>query len=451
MNQDYMKTKPILPLVLSMSLPMVLSMLVNSLYNIVDSFFVARISENAMNALSLVFPIQNLITAIAVGFGVGMNAVIAFYLGTEDHKKAEDSMAQGLLLSAIHGLILMIVCVVFIPNFLKFFTNDPVVLKDGILYGRIAFSFSFVIQVGIAFEKIYQSLGRMALTMKIMIIGCVTNIILDPIMIYGIGPVPEMGVKGAAYATVIGQVVSAILLFVFHMKLNREFEHDTKYMKPDGGIIKEIYAIGLPAIIAQALMSIMVYVMNLILKFSPSAQTAYGLFYKVQQFVLFLAFGLRDAITPIIAFSYGMHSKKRIKDGIRYGLLYTIVLMVIGVAITEIFPGEFAALFNAGASREYFIGAMRIISISFIFAGINVAYQGIYQALDGGMESLVISMLRQLIIILPLAGIFSFFVRGGHIGVSLIWWAFPITEVTACIVGYLFLKRINKNKVESLN
>ena len=271
------------------------------------------------------------------------------------------------------------------------------------------------------------------------------NIILDAIMIYGIGPVPEMGVKGAAYATVIGQVVSAILLLVFHMKLNREFEHDTKYMKPDRGIIREIYAIGLPAIIAQALMSIMVYVMNLILKFSPSAQTAYGLFYKVQQFVLFLA------ITPIIAFAYGMHSKKRIKDGIRYGLLYTIVLMVIGVAITEIFPGEFAALFNAGASREYFIGAMRIVSISFIFAGINVAYQGIYQALDGGMESLVISLLRQLIIILPLAGIFSFFVRGGHIGVSLIWWAFPITEVTACIVGYLFLKRINKNKVESLN
>ena len=219
-------------------------------------------------------------------------------------------------------------------------------------------------------------------------------------MIYGIGPVPEMGVKGAAYATVIGQVASAILLFVFHMKLNKEFEHDVKYMKPDSRIIKEIYAIGLPAIIAQALMSIMVYVMNLILKFSPSAQTAYGLFYKVQQFVLFLAFGLRDAITPIIAFAYGMRSKKRIQDGIRYGLLYTVVLMILGIAITEIFPGAFATLFNAGQSREYFIGAMRIISISFLFAGINVAYQGIYQALDGGVESLVISLLRQLIIIL---------------------------------------------------
>ena len=277
------------------------------------------------------------------------------------------------------------------------------------------------------------------------------NIILDPIMIYGIGPVPEMGVEGAAYATVIGQVASAVLLFIFHVKLNKEFEHGIKYMKPDSKIIREIYAIGLPAIIAQALMSIMVYVMNLILKFSPSAQTAYGLFYKVQQFVLFLAFGLRDAITPIIAYAYGMHSKKRILDGIKYGLLYTMILMIAGVAITEIFPNFFAALFNAGESRMYFIGAMRIISVSFIFAGINVAYQGIYQALDGGIESLVISLLRQFVIILPLAGIFSIFVRNGQAGISLIWWAFPITEFIACMVGYVFLKKIRKDKVDSLS
>ena len=234
------------------------------------------------------------------------------------------------------------------------------------------------------------------------------------------------------------------------MKLNKEFEHDFTYMKPDVGIIREIYAIGLPAIIAQALMSIMVYVMNLILKFNPSAQTAYGLFYKVQQFVLFLAFGLRDAITPIIAFAYGMHSRRRILDGIKYGLFYTVVLMIVGMAITEIFPGVFAGLFNAGSSREYFIGAMRIISISFIFAGINVAYQGIYQALNSGIQSLVISLLRQFVIILPLAGIFSIFVRNGQAGVSLIWWAFPITELAACLVGYGFLKKIRTNKVEHL-
>ena len=234
------------------------------------------------------------------------------------------------------------------------------------------------------------------------------------------------------------------------MKLNKEFEHDFTYMKPDVGIIREIYAIGLPAIIAQALMSIMVYVMNLILKFNPSAQTAYGLFYKVQQFVLFLAFGLRDAITPIIAFAYGMHSRRRILDGIKYGLFYTVVLMIVGMAITEVFPGMFAGLFNAGSSREYFIGAMRIISISFIFAGINVAYQGIYQALNSGIQSLVISLLRQFVIILPLSGIFSIFVRNGQAGVSLIWWAFPITELAACLVGYGFLKKIRTNKVEHL-
>ncbi len=274
------------------------------------------------------------------------------------------------------------------------------------------------------------------------------NIILDPIMIYGIGPVPEMGVEGAAYATVIGQIASAVLLLVFHLKLNKEFEHDAKYMKPDAGIIRGIYAVGLPAIIAQALMSIMVYVMNLILKFSPSAQTAYGLFYKVQQFVLFLAFGLRDAITPIIAFAYGMGSKKRIRDGIKYGLIYTAALMILGILITEIFPGAFASLFNADQSREYFISAMRIISISFIFAGINVAYQGIYQALGSGLESLIISLLRQLVIILPLAGIFSVFVKNGQLGVSLIWWAFPITELLSCLVGYVFLKKIQKNKVD---
>ena len=300
------------------------------------------------------------------------------------------------------------------------------------------------------FEKLLQATGRSFYSTIGQVVGAVVNIILDPIMIYGIGPVPEMGVAGAAYATVIGQVISAVLLFVFHMKLNKEFEHDFTYMNPDVGIIREIYAIGLPAIIAQALMSIMVYVMNLILKFNPSAQTAYGLFYKVQQFVLFLAFGLRDAITPIIAFAYGMHSRRRILDGIKYGLFYTVVLMIVGMAITEVFPGVFAGLFNAGSSREYFIGAMRIISISFIFAGINVAYQGIYQALNSGIQSLVISLLRQFVIILPLAGIFSIFVRNGQAGVSLIWWAFPITELAACLVGYGFLKKIRTNKVEHL-
>ncbi|MBS5673367.1 MAG: MATE family efflux transporter, partial [Lachnospiraceae bacterium] len=380
----------------------------------------------------------------------GTNALLARTLGQGNNKKSAKVAGNSLFL----GIIIYVVCLVFgifgVKAYVASQTVDLEVIAMGTSYLRICCVISFGIIFFSLFEKLLQATGRSLYSTIGQVVGAVVNIILDPIMIYGIGPVPEMGVEGAAYATVIGQVASAVLLWIFHVKLNKEFEHGMKYMKPDTGIIKEIYAIGLPAIIAQALMSIMVYVMNLILKFTPSAQTAYGLFYKVQQFVLFLAFGLRDAITPIIAFAYGMGSKKRIRDGIKYGLIYTAVLMIFGIIITEVFTGAFATLFNAGPSRTYFIGAMRIISISFIFAGINVAYQGIYQALDGGMESLVISLLRQLVLILPLAGIFSVFARNGQMGVSLIWWAFPITEFVSCLVGYVFLKRIRKNKVESL-
>ena len=368
-------------------------------------------------------------------------------LGQENPQKAAKVAGNSLFL----GVIIYAVCLLFgvfgVKAYISSQTGDPQVISMGISYLRICCVLSFGIIFFSLFEKLLQATGRSLYSTIGQVVGAVVNIILDPIMIYGIGPVPEMGVEGAAYATVIGQIASAVLLFIFHKKFNKEFEQGITYMKPDGTIICGIYSIGLPAIIAQALMSIMVYVMNLILKFSPSAQTAYGLFYKVQQFVLFLAFGLRDAITPIIAFAYGMGSKKRIKDGIKYGLLYTAALMIFGIIITEVFPGAFATLFNAGQSREYFIGAMRIISISFIFAGINVAYQGIYQALDGGIESLVISLLRQLVIILPLAGIFSIFARNGQMGISLIWWAFPITEFLSCLVGYVLLKRIKKYRV----
>ena len=452
-ESNKMKEMSVNKLMVQMGIPMILSMALQAVYNIVDSAFVGNMkvgSEAALNALTLVFPVQMLMVAVGIGTGVGTNALLARTLGQGDSKKAAKVAGNSLSL----GVIIYAVCLLFgifgVKTYISSQTVDSEVISMGTSYLRICCVISFGIIFFSLFEKLLQATGRSLYSTIGQVAGAVVNIILDPIMIYGIGPVPEMGVKGAAYATVIGQVVSAVLLFIFHMKLNKEFEHDLKYMKLNVGIIKQIYAIGLPAIIAQALMSIMVYVMNLILKFNPSAQTAYGLFYKVQQFVLFLAFGLRDAITPIIAFAYGMRNKKRIKAGIRYGLIYTIALMLLGILVTEIFPDAFAALFNAGQSREHFISAMRIISISFIFAGINVAYQGIYQALDGGIESLVISLLRQLVIILPLAGIFSICVRNGQAGISLIWWAFPITEFAACLVGYVFLKRIQKNTVECL-
>ena len=449
-ESNKMKDMPVNKLMIQMGIPMILSMALQAVYNIVDSAFVGNMkvgSEAALNALTLVFPVQMLMVAVGIGTGVGTNALLARTLGQGNRKKAAKVAGNSLFL----GVIIYVICLLFgifgVRAYISSQTVDVEVLEMGVSYLRICCVISFGIIFFSLFEKLLQATGRSLYSTIGQVVGAVVNIILDPIMIYGIGPCPEMGVKGAAYATVIGQVASAVLLFI----LNKEFKHDVKYMKPETGIIKEIYAIGLPAIIAQALMSIMVYVMNLILKFNPSAQTAYGLFYKVQQFVLFLAFGLRDAITPILAFAYGMRDKKRIQDGIKYGLIYTIALMILGIAITEIFPGAFATLFNAGQSREYFIGAMRVISVSFLFAGINVAYQGIYQALDGGVESLVISLLRQLIIILPLAGIFSLFVRNGQMGISLIWWAFPVTEIISCFAGYLFLKKIRKNRVDVLN
>lgn len=452
-ENNKMREMPVYKLMIQMGIPMILSMALQAVYNIVDSAFVGNMkegSEAALNALTLVFPVQMLMVAIAIGTGVGTNALLARTLGQGDSKKAAMVAGNSLFL----GLIIYVICFLFgifgANAYISSQTANPEVLSMGTSYLKICCVLSFGIVFFSLFEKLLQATGRSLYSTIGQVAGAVINIILDPIMIYGIGPVPKMGVEGAAYATVIGQIFSAVLLFVFHIKLNKEFEHGFKYMKPDGKIIKEIYAIGLPAIIAQALMSIMVYVMNLILKFDASAQTAYGLFYKVQQFVLFLAFGLRDAITPILAFAYGMRSKKRIQDGMKYGIIFTIGLMILGIFITEVFSGQFAALFNAGSSREYFVGAMRIISISFLFAGINVAYQGIYQALDGGMESLVISLLRQMIIILPLAEIFSILVKNGQAGVSLIWWAFPITEFAACLLGCVFLRRIRKNKVESL-
>lgn len=384
-----------------------------------------------------------LMVALAIGTGVGVNALLARTLGQRNREKASKVAGNGLFLATV----IYIICVLFgllgIKTYISSQTRNALVLSMSVDYLRICCLLSFGVVFFSIFEKLLQATGRSLYSTIGQVTGAVINMILDPVLIYGF----NLGVQGAAYATVIGQILSALLLVVFHMRLNKEFDHGLTYTKPNKRIIKEIYSIGLPAIIAQALMSLMVYAMNLILKFDASAQTAYGLFYKVQQFVLFMAFGLRDAITPIIAFSHGMQNKQRVKDGIKYGLIYTIVLMVLGTLITELFPNFFATLFNAGQSRIYFISAVRIISVSFVFAGVNIAFQGVYQALNGGMESLVVSLLRQAILILPLAWGFSMLVVQCGMDVSLIWYAFVITEVLSCVVGWVFLRRIEKKKM----
>lgn len=445
-ENNKMKNEPVNKLMLQMGVPMILSMALQAVYNIVDSAFVGNMkegSEAALNALTLVFPIQMLMVALAIGIGVGVNALLARTLGQRNREKASKVAGNGLFLATV----IYIICVLFglfgIKTYISSQTRNALVLSMSVDYLRICCLLSFGVVFFSIFEKLLQATGRSLYSTIGQVTGAVINMILDPVLIYGF----NLGVQGAAYATVIGQILSALLLVVFHMRLNKEFDHGLTYTKPNKRIIKEIYSIGLPAIIAQALMSFMVYAMNLILKFDASAQTAYGLFYKVQQFVLFMAFGLRDAITPIIAFSYGMQNKQRVKNGIKYGLIYTIVLMVAGTLITELFPNFFATLFNAGQSRIYFISAIRIISISFLFAGVNIAFQGVYQALNGGMESLIVSLLRQAILILPLAWGFSKLVIQYDMDVSLIWYAFVITEVLSCVVGWVFLRRIEKKKM----
>ena len=421
-KNNRMKEMPVNRLMMRMGLPMILSMALQAVYNIVDSAFVGNMREGgeaALNAMTLAFPVQMLMVALAIGTGVGVNALLARTLGQGNREKAAKVAGNGLFLGAVIYLICLLFGLVGAGAYIASQTADAQVIGMTHDYLFICCTFSFGIVFFSLFEKLLQATGRSLYST----IGQIT---------------------GAAWATVIGQIASAVLLFVFHLRLNREFDRGIRQLKPETTVIRDIYTIGLPAIIAQALMSVMVYAMNLILKFDASVQTAYGLFYKVQQFVLFLAFGLRDAITPIVAYGCGMGSRKRVEDGIRYGLLYTAMLMAAGFALTELFPGAFASLFNAGQSRAYFIGAMRVISLSFVFAGINIALQGVYQALGGGMESLVLSLLRQLVVVLPLAYAFSLAVRSGSAGVSLIWWAIPIAEALSCAAGCVLLRRIRR-------
>ncbi len=447
-----MGTAPIKKLMLTMGIPMILSMMLQALYNIVDSAFVANIPQNgeaALNALTLDFPVQMLMVAIGIGTGVGTNALLARSLGQRDSEKVNRTAGNAIFL----GIVICVVFILFgffgVNAYVRTQTSNPIIYELAVDYLRICCVISFGIVFFSIFEKLLQATGRSTFSTIAQISGAVTNIILDPILIYGLLGLPEMGVKGAAYATVIGQIVSCLLGLIFHLKFNSEIKNSIKYFKPSLRIIGEIYAIGFPAIIAQALMSVMTYGLNIIfVGINETVVTAYGLYYKIQQFILFAAFGLRDAITPIVSFNYGMRDKKRVKEGIKYGMFYTLIIMVIGLAVLEIFALPFSAVFGlSGTTRDLCVSAMRIISISFIFAGANIAYQGIFQAVDGGIESLIISVCRQFIFVLPLAYVLSLVVISGSAGVWLVWLTFPVAEIISAVIASIFMSKINKKKI----
>ena len=454
-STNKMGTMAVNKLMLNMGIPMILSMILQAVYIIVDSAFVSNMKDNgelALNALTLAFPVQMLMVAVGIGTGVGMNALVSKSLGQGDREKASKAAGNAMFLGVIIYLVFLIFGLFGANLYASSQTKDAEIVTMTVDYLTICCTLSFGIVFFGIFEKLLQATGRSLYSTIAQVVGAVLNIILDPIMIYGLYGCPELGVKGAAYATVIGQIASFLLAVLFHLLLNKEIANGLKYFKPSGKLIGEIYSIGLPAIIAQAVMSIMTYGLNVIFgKIDASVVTAYGLYYKVQQFVLFAAFGLRDAITPIVSFNYGLKSKARVNTAIKCGISYTLVIMIAGCLLLEIFAVPFSALFGlSGTTQELCISAMRIVSISFIFAGINIALQGVFQALESGMESLIISLCRQLLFVLPLAWVFSILARQSMGYMWLVWSTFIIAEGLSTVIACFFMKKVQRNKIHPL-
>lgn len=450
-TSNKMADMPIKKLMISMGLPMIISMMLQAVYNIVDSAFVGRIKdvgEEALNALTLAFPIQMLIIAIAIGTGVGMGAVVSMQLGQKNKEQANKTAGNALLLALIIFIIFLMFGLFGADAYISSQTSNHVIKDMSVSYLKICCVFSFGIVFFSIFEKLLQSTGKSIYSTIAQISGAITNIILDPILIYGLIGFPELGVKGAAYATIIGQIVSLAVAVIFHLSKNKEIENNVIFLKPSGKIIRQIYSIGIPAIIAQALMSVMTYGLNLILvRIDEAVVTAYGIYYKIQQFVLFAAFGLRDAITPIVSFSYGSQNKKRINDGIKYGLIYTVGIMIIGTIFLEVTALPLSALFGlSGETKKICVTAIRVISVSFAFAGANIAFQGIFQAVECGIESLIISICRQFLFVIPVAWIFSKIVGNNTDMVWLVWVTFIIAEILSFLIGWVMLKRMRLKK-----
>ena len=443
MNETFMKEKPVLPLLLSMALPNVVSMLVNSLYNIVDSLFVARISEDAMTALSLVFPIQNFSNAIAIGFGIGINAMIALYLGAGDREKAEIAATHGFVLSLVHGVVMMAVSIAIMPGFLRRFTLDEELIAAGITYSTIVFLFLVVNMVSLAFEKIFQAVGRMKVSMVALITGCVCNILLDPVLIFGLGPVPAMGIAGAALATGIGQVLSVVVYLVVYLRTELPVRLRRSCLRPDAALDGRLYAIGVPAILNLALPSLLVTFLNgLLAAFSQSYVVVLGIYYKLQTFLYLPANGFVQGMRPLIGYNYGAREHARVKKLFQLTLLMSAAIMAAGTVICQVASGQLMGLFTQNpetiaAGRT----ALRIISIGFVISAVSTTASGALEGLGKGAESLVIALCRYVVFIMPLAALLC-----NWLGADGAWHAFWITEVLAAVVSGIVYRRAVTHK-----
>ena len=434
-----MKEKPVMPLVISMALPMTFSMLVNALYNIIDSYFVARISEDAMTALSLVFPLQNLVNAVVIGFAIGINATIAYFLGAQKQNTADKAASLGTLFNMIHGLILAVVCIAAAAPFLAMFTDKRSIIDMGAAYAQIVFLFAVPNAAGLCFEKIFQSAGRMKTSMLCMLIGCVTNIILDPFMIFGIGFFPEMGIRGAAIATGIGQMASLVSYLLFYFFKPIPVKIRWKDMKPEAELSRKMYSIGVPATLSIALPSVQVSALNAILAvYSASYVLVLGAYFKLQTFLYLTGNGVVQGMRPLIGYNFGAGEHKRVKKIYCVTLGMSSVIMIVGTIICLTVPGQLIGMFTTNpetiaAGKT----ALRIICAGFLVSSVSVTSCGALEGLGRGSASLVVSLCRYLIIILPAAFILSHFF--GAVGV---WIAFWIAEALTTAVSFMISRKV---------
>ncbi len=446
-QENKMGIMPVNKLLITMSLPMMISMLVQALYNIVDGIFVARISENALTAVSLAFPIQTLMIAVAGGTTVGVNALVSRSLGEKNYDRVNKIAANGIFVIYVCYIAFLIVGLFGSRAFYLSQVQNPEIVEYGVTYLTICCCMSFGIFTQFIFEKLLQSTGKTFYTMITQGIGAITNIILDPILIFGHFGLPEMGVAGAAVATVIGQMVAGVIAIVLNLTKNHEVKISFKGFRPSGEIIKQIYVIGLPSIIMQAIGSIMVYGMNLILvAFTETATAVFGVYYKLQSFIFMPVFGLNNGMVPIVAYNYGAGNKERVLKVMKLSIMYAVSIMVIGFLAMQIFPTPMLRLFDANPHMiSIGVPALRIISISFIFAGFCIVVGSVFQALGHANYSMIVSIARQLIVLLPVA--FGLSKLGN---VNLVWWSFPIAEIMSVIMTTVFLIRIYRKVISKI-
>ncbi len=446
-QENKMGVMPVNRLLISMSLPMMISMLVQALYNVVDSMFVARISEDALTAVSMAFPMQNLMIAIGSGTGVGINAMLSKCLGEKDFKGADDAAKNGIFLAAVSAVGFLLIGLFAVKPFFQMQTKIDSINEYGVTYLTICSILSVGLFFQMTFERLLQSTGRTFYSMITQGTGAIVNIIMDPILIFGLFGFPRLGVAGAAIATVMGQIVASILAVWLNLTKNEDIHLSFLGFRPDKAVIGRIYAVGVPSIIMMSIGSIMTYAINqILLRFSSTATAVFGVYFKLQSFIFMPVFGLNNGLIPILAYNYGARNRERIEKALRLAIGYAVSIMLIGTILFQVFPIQLLGLFNASADMVSIgVVALRVISISFVLAGFCIALGSVFQAFGQGLFSMFVSIGRQLVVLIPVAYLLSL---SGE--VNYVWWAFPIAETASVALSVIFFIRTYRKCVKPL-